>query len=129
MLRDYFDGLHHSDSTVLARVFHPQATYATASDGTLLQWSMAEYFPVVDRRPSPASKGEPREDRIVSIAFAGPVTAVARVECVIAPRRFIDLLTCVRLDGQWRILAKVFHAEQATVCRPEVGLAQSSSGQ
>ena len=124
LLEDYFDGLHHSDTAILSRVFHPQAMYATVSDGTLLQWSMAEYFPVVDRRPSPASKtrgnraeertvkGEPREDRIVSIAFAGSVTAIARVECAIAPRHFIDLLTCVKLDGRWKVLAKVFHAER-----------------
>lgn len=112
LLHDYFDGLHHSDTVRLARVFHPQAMYATASSGTLLQWSMAEYFPVVDRRPSPASLGQGREDEIVSIAFAGPVTAIATVRCTIAPRRFTDLLTCVCLDGQWRILAKVFHAEE-----------------
>ncbi|KQV91744.1 nuclear transport factor 2 family protein [Rhizobacter sp. Root1221] len=119
LLEDYFDGLHHSDTAILSQVFHPQAMYATVSDGTLLQWSMAEYFPVVDRRPSPASKGEPREDRIVSIAFAGPVTAIARVECAIAPRHFIDLLTCVKLGGRWQVLAKVFHAERREAVTPQ----------
>lgn len=111
VLADYFDGLHHSDTAILRRVFHPAAQYVCATDGTLLQLRMDEYFPIVDRRASPASRGEARSDRIVSIEFAGPVTAFARVECSIAPKAFTDLLTLVRLDGRWQIIAKVFHYE------------------
>ncbi len=111
VLQQYFDGLHHSDTARLRGVFHPQAIYACATEGTLLQRGMPEYFELVDRRPSPASKAEPRADRIVGIEFAGPVTALARVECRIAPRRFTDLLTLVKLQGRWQILSKVFHFE------------------
>ncbi|MCB2127430.1 MAG: nuclear transport factor 2 family protein [Rhodobacteraceae bacterium] len=114
VLGTYFDGLHHSDTARLARVFHPQALYASASDGTLLHRTMGEYFPVVDARPSPASRGEPRADRIVSIAFAGPVTATAVVTCAIGGTYFTDCLTLVLLDGRWQIIAKVFHAEART---------------
>jgi len=111
VLDDYFDGLYHGDTTRLRRVFHPAAQYACATDGSLLLRTMDEYFPIVDARPSPASRGEARRDRIVSIEFAGPVTAFARVECSIAPKAFIDFLTLVKLDGRWQILAKVFHYE------------------
>ena len=48
-------------------------------------------------------------DRVVSIEFAGPVTAIARVECSIGPKHFVDLLTLVHVDGRWQIIAKVFH--------------------
>jgi len=90
-------------------VFHPEAHYFTATEGKLLHYDMGQYFPVVDQRVSPASKNEPRFDRIISIEFAGPVTAFARVECAIRPRFFQDLLTFVFLDGRWQIVAKVFH--------------------
>ena len=109
VLSEYFDGLYHSDSARLARVFHPQATYVCATEGSLLQLGMAEYFRVVDKRPSPASRNEPRNDSIVSIEFAGPVTALARVHCSIGERFFTDLLSFVFLDGRWQIIAKVFH--------------------
>lgn len=109
VLADYFDGLHRGDTAILRRVFHPAAQYACATGGSLLQLRMDEYFPVVDRRPSPASLGQARRDRIVSIEFAGPVTAFARVECTIAPKAFTDFLTLVKLDGRWQIIAKVFH--------------------
>lgn len=109
VMAGYFDGLYFSDTDRLGRAFHPDAQYVCASDGTLTRLSMAEYFPIVQARPSPASRSEPRADRIISIEFAGPVTAFVRAECAIGPKRFTDFLTFIRLDDEWRIIAKVFH--------------------
>ena len=108
----YFDGLYHSDTKRLAQVFHPKAQYVCVTDGTLLYRDMVEYFPVVDARPSPASRGEVRQDEIVSVEFAGPVTARAVVRCVIGVRRFTDFLTLIRLDGRWQVISKVFHYKE-----------------
>jgi hypothetical protein len=105
----YFDGLYHSDTARLGKVFHPKAQYVCATGGTLTHLTMGQYFPVVDKRPSPASRGEPRHDRIVAIEFAGPVTAFVRAECAIGPKFFADLLTFICIDGRWQIIAKVFH--------------------
>lgn len=113
VLNLYFDGLYHSDTARLRRVFHPEARYVCATDGTLLHLGMAEYFPIVGKRPAPASRGEIRRDRIISIETAGPVTAFARVECAIGPKLFTDLLTLIRMDGRWQIISKVFHYELA----------------
>lgn len=112
VLQAYFDGLHHCDVGRLRRVFHPQAVYATASHGTPKVLRMDEYFPVVEARVSPASKGEARSDEIVSIEFAGPVTAWAKLRCSIEPRRYVDLLTLVLVDGRWQVIAKVFEWEE-----------------
>lgn len=111
LLREYFDGLYFSDTQRLKRVFHPQALYATVTDGTPLIWRMDEYFSVVDKRPAPASRGDTRSDRIVSIDFVGPVTALAKVQCTIKPKHFTDLLTLIHVDGCWQIMSKVFHYE------------------
>lgn len=121
VLSDYFDGLYHSDAAKLARVLHPTALYACPTGGTLVRLNMDEYFPIVARRPSPASRGEPRYDRVISIEFAGPVTAIARVECAIAPKLFTDLLTLVYLDDRWKIMSKIFHYElrPASVTDPQ----------
>jgi hypothetical protein len=109
----YFDGLHHSDTARLRQVFHPKAIYACASEGSLLQLDMDEYFAVVDARPSPASRGQPREDHILGVEFAGPVTAFVKARCTIAPKQFTDFLSFVKLDGRWQLVAKVFHFELA----------------
>ena len=109
VLSTYFDALYHSDTARLRRVFHPRAQYVCATEETLIYQTMDEYFPIVGQRPSPASREESRADSIVSIEFAGPVTAFARVHCAIGHKFFTDLLTLICVDGRWQIISKVFH--------------------
>jgi hypothetical protein len=109
VLQDCFEGLYHGDSTRLRRVFHPRAVYACATGGTSLVMSMDEYFPIVDMRSAPASRGDTRTERIVSIEFVGPVTALAKLESAIEPKRVNELLTLIRPDGRWQVIARVFH--------------------
>ena len=109
VLGEYFDGLYFSDVKRLASAFHPQAQYVCVTDGNLLYRTMAEYFPIVEARPSPASRNEPRLDEIESISFAGPVTATARLHCAIGEKFFTDFITLIKLDGHWKIISKVFH--------------------
>ena len=108
-LQTYFDGLYESDTKRLKTVFHPLAHYTCATEKPILHMNMPDYFALVDKRPSPKSQGQKRQDRILSIEFAGPDIAFARVECAIGPRFCTDLLTFVRVDGKWLIMAKVFH--------------------
>ncbi|MCA0272653.1 MAG: nuclear transport factor 2 family protein [Proteobacteria bacterium] len=115
VIADYFDGLHHSDTGRLRSVFHPKAQYVSATDGTLLYRTVEEYLPVVDARPSPASRGEARADRILSIEFAGPFTARATLNCAIGDKFFTDWLTFIKVDDRWQVISKVFHHEPRKV--------------
>lgn len=112
VLETYFDGLYHADTDRLTIAFHPKAIYATADEVPMLYRTMDEYFPVVAKRVSPASRNEPRRDVIESIEFAGDNTAFARVRCSIGTKDFIDFLTLVRTDGTWRIMTKIFHMSE-----------------
>ena len=107
----YFDGLYFGDTAKLLTVFHEQAHYVCASDGTLIYLSMDEYMPIVANRPSPAARGEKRLDRILSIECAGPVTAFARLECRIGEKFCTDLLSLIKIDSRWQVISKVFHYE------------------
>ena len=109
VLQTYLDGLYHSDTERLGRVFHPQARYVCATEEPLVNIDMATYFPIVDARPSWALRGDARRDVVQSIDFAGPNTAFARLNCVVDGRYFTDFLTLIRTDDAWRIIAKVFH--------------------
>jgi len=109
LLQVYLDGLYYSDTSKLRQALHPQARYVCATEDDLVNFSMEEYLPIVDKRPAPASRGEARHDRIVSIEFAGPKTAVARVTCTIGPKHFTDLLTLILVERKWQIISKVFH--------------------
>jgi len=114
VISKYFDGLYYSDTSMLTDVFHPNAHYVCATDDKVLHLKMDEYFPIVDKRPSPASRGETRNDRIISMEFAGPVTAFVRLECSIGPKFFTDFITLIFDQEKWQIISKVFHYELYT---------------
>jgi hypothetical protein len=108
VVTEYFEALYFCDVEKLQRVFHPQAIYATADETPLLYMTMEQYVPVVAARQSPASRGETRRYHIDAIDLAGANTAVARARSSMGARDFVDFLSLVRTDGQWRIIAKVF---------------------
>ncbi|OKY27925.1 MULTISPECIES: nuclear transport factor 2 family protein [Thalassotalea] len=108
-INKYFDGLYHADVSRLAQVFHRNARYTSITDGALIHLSMPEYFANVEKRQSPSSKEQVRQDRILTIDVVGNQTALAKVQCVISPKYFTDFLSFIYLDNQWQIISKVFH--------------------
>ena len=115
----YFDGLHHSDTARLARVFAPDARYVCATGGKAVNLGLDDYFPIVERREPPAARGEPRRDEIVSITLAGDRTALVVARCAIGDRHFTDFLSFIRIADGWRIIAKVFHYDLIPTPQPE----------
>ena len=111
LLQRCFEGPYSCDTVILQDVLHPGALYATASDGALTHLDMEHYMPIVDARTFPASNDEPRIFEIDSISFAGPVTALARVQITMLSKRYDDVLTLLHIDGRWWIMSKVFHVE------------------
>lgn len=109
LLKRYYDALYRCDTALLVTVFHASAQYFTASSGELLHLDMHSYFPIVEQRISPESSGDPYTFLIESIEFAGAVTAIVRMRCSMLGKDFIDLLTLIQLEGEWKIIAKVFH--------------------
>jgi Putative lumazine-binding len=109
LLAQYYDALYRCDTALLAKIFHPNAQYFTVSSGELLHLDMNAYFPIVEQRISPESSGESYQFSVEAIEFAGPVTAIARMRSSMFARDFIDLLTLIQLNGEWKIVSKVFH--------------------
>ena len=112
VLERYFDGLYYANSKKLASVFHPDARYINATDGDYMNYSMSEYFEVVDQRSPPAENGQERLDNIISIEFGNARMAFAKVSMCMFGRHYLDFLTLTFDDGQWRIMSKVFSYTQ-----------------
>ncbi|GJL91315.1 nuclear transport factor 2 family protein [Hyphococcus sp.] len=108
-LKRYYDGLYHCDTQVLQSVFHPDAHYHTSSGGAHLHYDMPAYMRVIADRTPPARSGDVYAYEIESIRFAGGDTALAVLTCEMMGKRFTDFLSFIRDDGEWRIIAKVFH--------------------
>ncbi len=105
----YFHALHRGDVAGLAEAFHPLGSYATASAGELRHLSVPDYLEVVRGRASPLSLGDAASYAITSVQVAGDCAAVVTLRSAMMGRHFEDFLNFVRVDGSWRIIAKVFH--------------------
>jgi len=110
VIQTYFDGLYEGDVQKLGAAFHDVShLYSVGTDGTVQDLPRAQWFEMLQSRPSAKSKSLVRADRIVSIDMSGPETAFVKVECQIPPRYFTDYLNLLKLkDGSWRIVSKTF---------------------
>jgi putative lumazine-binding protein len=108
LIEDYCDGLHRLDTVKLSKVFSSSAHYATIANGSMVVLTMDEYFPQLLKREAPADKGEPLDFVVTLIRFAGANTALVELECSLFGYDYKDLLSLLRIDGRWRIQAKIF---------------------
>ena len=108
LLNNYFDTLYYSDLEKFDRVFHPQAVYATADEAPPIIMSMVHYRTVIAKRESPATRNESRHDVVDSIEIAGNNTASARVRCTVGEKSYVDFLTLIHIDREWKVISKVF---------------------
>lgn len=110
----YLEGLNSGDTGKLRAAFHPAAHLHSAPDGTFASLSLDEWCRLVESRPSPASQGFGREhERVLQIAVTAPGCANATLICAAPGRRFTDHLTLLRVEADWQIVHKSFHAATA----------------
>ena len=107
----YFDALYHCDVDLLNEVFHPSSSLFDADNGTLFVESIASFSNDVGSRVSPASKGQVREDEILSIDFLSPISATVKVRLRAHENVFVDHLGFVLTNDTWRIVSKIWHLE------------------
>lgn len=107
----YLDGFYEGDAGKLASVFHPSSALTQSVDGTLHIIRRDQWLEMVRQRHSPAALGLPRADEILAIDVIAPGLAQVRLRCAMAPCRFTDLLSLLKLDGRWQVVQKVYSTE------------------
>lgn len=106
--RLYLDGILESDTTKLSRAFRPGTFFYGVPDGTFKTWRVQEWIDSrANKRLRPATA---YQHRVVSVDVAGDA-ASAKVELLWPHMRFVDYLSFLRMDGEWRIVAKIWHEE------------------
>ncbi len=108
-VHQYFLALHEGDIEGLAQAYHPRALYATTSGGETRILSVEEYLDVVRHRQSPRDLGDAPNYSVKAVQLAGDDTAVVTLHSEMMGKSFQDFLSLVRVEGRWRIIAKVFH--------------------
>ena len=101
-LNYYLDGGTNNDFETLKKAFHPDARMIWMTDATQ-NVNAVEFF------GSRMQAGPPqdRETRIVAMDISEGV-ASARLEIEYETFMFVDYMTLLEIDGEWKIVSKVF---------------------
>lgn len=105
---DYFLGMYEGDVERLRDAFDATARLHGYFKGRMTNLALEDWLKSIAAAPSPKSKGEAFDMRIVSVDVAGDV-AVAKVADLYRGLRFTDYLTLLRREDRWVIVSKAFH--------------------
>ena len=98
-------GEHHR------KVFHPDARLFAVRDGKYWTLTSEEYISRASGKP-PADEAERK--RAVEMVDISGNAAVARVVLDYPDVKFTDYMSLLKIDGEWKIVNKTFHAEPKT---------------
>jgi hypothetical protein len=101
----YIAGARSGSSTVMRRAFHDDATIFGYEGGSLFAGAIQRLFDWHDRN-GPAA--DIRAD-IVNIDIAATIATVRLELDNWTGTNYTDLFTLLKVDGQWKIMNKVFH--------------------
>lgn len=103
----YFDAAYDMDAEKFASLFHPSSSVTKiGEDGDVSVTPIAAWLAAVSTMKSPRQQGFEREDRILSIDVEKEL-AVVKLTLRVPPRVFTDMLSCLKVQGTWRIVQKV----------------------
>ena len=107
----YFDGMYESSSEKIKKIFHPDARVAGYLNGELMLMSRDDFADFVgSQQPSPEENSDEIMLEIVSCEIAGK-TASVKVRDKYLGAMFLDTLSFINIDGDWKIYNKLFHVE------------------
>lgn len=105
----YCVALHEGDAVTLAKIFHEQSNlYASENDALIV--NPREAF--LDRARTRGKMDGAPDYEILSVEMAGPEMAHVTLSVGLQPRRFLDYLNFLKIDGEWRVIAKIFRVAE-----------------
>ncbi|MEM1345603.1 MAG: nuclear transport factor 2 family protein [Pseudomonadota bacterium] len=110
----YCRALHERDLDTLKALFHESAhLYTVGADGALIDWPRQHFLDRVSARAPAEAPFDPQTHcTIESVDVAGPEMAQVKLSVAVAPRRYTDYLNFLKIDGAWRVIAKVFRTAE-----------------
>lgn len=107
-LENYLKGHATGDGAHFKQAFHPEAKLFWYRDGKLMTRTSAEY--IAGASGKPAADEAQRKRWIESVKVTG--NAGFGVVVLDYPQtRFVDYMSLLKVDGEWKIVNKTFYAE------------------
>ena len=105
--KTYCDAAYEMDADKFASLFDPSCSVTKAGeDGNVSVTPIEMWLTGVRSMKAPKLQGLERHDEILSIEVVRDL-ALLKLKLQIPPRYFIDMLSCLKVDGAWRIVQKV----------------------
>ena len=110
-IQHYFRGHATGQGEHFRKVFHPDAKLFFIRDGMLTQWTSEEYISRASGKPA---ADEARRKRVIdSVDIAGNA-AFVKLTLDYPSVVFTDYMSMLKVDGEWKIVNKTFHAKPRT---------------
>jgi len=105
--KTYCDAAYEMDADKFASLFDPSCSVTKAGeDGNVSVTPIEMWLTGVRSMKAPKLQGLERHDEILSIEVVRDL-ALLKLKLQIPPRYFTDMLSCLKVDGAWRIVQKV----------------------
>ena len=105
-LNYYLDGGTNNDFDTLKKAFHENASMKFIGKEGYTEVNAIEFFKGV-MKPGPK---QDRQTKISSVDIMGNA-AHARLEIVYKDFAFIDYMNLLKIDGEWKIVSKIFYRD------------------
>jgi hypothetical protein len=106
----YLEGHATGQGSAFAKVFHPESKLFFNRDGKFSQVTSAEY---IARAPGKPADDEAQRRRRIDFVDVTGDAAVAKLTLEYPGVTLTDYMSLIKVDGEWRIVNKIFHAERA----------------
>ena len=103
----YLEGHATGQGSAFAKAFHPEAKLFFNREGKFSQVTSADY---IARAPGKPADDESRRKRRIDFVDVSGDAAVAKLTLEYPDVTFTDYMSLVKVDGDWRIVNKIFHA-------------------
>lgn len=107
----YFDAAYDMDAERFQTIFHPlSAVTRIGDDGEVGVMPIETWLAGVRNATAPRKLGLERKDEVVAIDVSDNL-ALVKLRLQMPPRYFTDLLSCLKVRGDWKIVQKVMSVD------------------
>ncbi len=108
-LEAYLEGHATGQAEPFRRAFQPEARMLFLRDGKFVKTEIADF---IARAPGKPAADESQRKRTIDFIDISGDAAIARLTLDYPDVKFVDYMTLLKVDGQWRIVSKVFDADR-----------------
>ena len=119
-LENYIKGHATGDGEYMKKAFHTEGNLIFVRDGKYTTRSFAEYIAGFTGKPAADEANRKRSIEMVEVSGNA---GVGKIVLDYPTTRFVDYMSLLKIDGEWKIVTKIFYAE------PKAKPAEAKKGQ